>query len=285
VKQGDLLFTLDGRAIEAQIAQTEGQIARDQAQLDGAMRDFNRYTDLVAKAATPQTNLDNAKTQADVFRAAIKADQGVLDNLKVQLSYCTITAPIPGRISAAAFKVGNFVRQADLQPMATINQMAPVYVSFTVPQKNLPDLRQALANESATIDAVVPGSNERAPGQVSMIDNTVDSATGMVTIRATMPNKNEILWPGTLVSTEITLRNEEAVVVPSNAVQVSQTGSFVFVVKDGATKVQPVTVERTVGASSVISKGLSGGETVVTEGQLLLSNGTRVNPRGPKAGT
>jgi RND family efflux transporter MFP subunit len=285
VKQGDLLFTLDGRAIEAQIAQTEGQIARDQAQLDGAMRDFNRYTDLVAKAATPQTNLDNAKTQADVFRAAIKADQGVLDNLKVQLSYCTITAPIPGRISAAAFKVGNFVRQADLQPMATINQMAPVYVSFTVPQKNLPDLRQALANESATIDAVVPGSNERAPGQVSMIDNTVDSATGMVTIRATMPNKNEILWPGTLVSTEITLRNEEAVVVPSNAVQVSQTGSFVFVVKDGAAKVQPVTVERTVGASSVISKGLSGGETVVTEGQLLLSNGTRVNPRGPKAGT
>ena len=121
-----------------------------------------RYTDLVAKAATPTVNLDNAKTQADVYRAAIKSDQGLLDNLKVQLSYCTITAPIPGRISAAAVKVGNFVRQADTAPMATINQMAPVYVSFTVPQKSLPDIRQALANETATIDAIVPGSDKRA---------------------------------------------------------------------------------------------------------------------------
>jgi len=285
VKAGDPLFTLDGRAIEAQIAQTEGAIARDQAQLDGAMRDFNRYTDLVAKAATPQTNLDNAKTQADVYRAAIRSDQGLLDNLKVQLSYCTINAPIPGRISAAAVKVGNFVRQADTAPMATINQMAPVYVSFTVPQKNLADLRQALANETATIEAIVPGSDKRAQGQVTMIENTVDPATGMATIRATMPNEGEILWPGTLVTTEITLRIEEAVVVPSNAVQVSQTGSFVFVVKDGAAKVEPVKVERTVGNTSVIASGLSGGETVVTEGQLLLSNGTRVSPRGPKSGT
>jgi membrane fusion protein, multidrug efflux system len=285
VKKGDVLFTLDGRAIEAQIAQTEGAIARDQAQLAGAMRDVVRYTDLVAKSATPTVNLDNAKTQADVYRAAIKSDQGLLDNLKVQLSYCTIAAPIPGRISAATVKVGNFVRPADTSAMATINQMAPVYVSFTVPQKNLSDLRKALASETATIDAVVPGSNERAPGQVTMIDNTVDPATGMVTIRATMPNKNEVLWPGTLVSTEIILRNEEAVVVPSNAVQVSQTGSFIFVVKDSIANVQAVTVERTVGDLSVISKGLSGGEMVVTEGQLLLSNGSRVNPRGPKAGT
>ena len=285
VNQGDLLFTLDGRAIEAQIAQTEGAIARDQAQLEGAIRDVTRYTDLVAKSATPVVNLDNAKTQADVYRAAIKSDQGLLDNLKVQLSYCTITAPITGRISAAAVKVGNFVRQADTSPMATINQMAPVYVSFTVPQKNLPDIRQALANETATIDAIVPGSDKRAGGQVTMIENTVDPATGMAMIRATMPNKDEILWPGTLVTTEMTLRIEDAVVVPSNAVQVSQTGSFVFVVKDRTAEVQPVTVERTVGTSSIISKGLAGGETVVTEGQLLLSNGTRVNPRGPKAGT
>ena len=119
-----------------------------------------RYTDLVAKSATPVVNLDNAKTQADVFRAAIKSDQGLLENLKVQLSYCTITAPITGRISAAAVKVGNFVRQADTAPMATINQMAPVYVSFTVPQKNLPDIRQALAAETATIEAIVPGDDQ-----------------------------------------------------------------------------------------------------------------------------
>ena len=138
VKQGDLLFTLDGRAIEAQIAQTEGAIARDQAQLDGAERDVDPlHRSGRQERRRPTVNLDNAKTQAEVYRAAIKADQGLLDNLKVQLSYCTITAPITGRISAAAVKVGNFVRQADTTPMATINQMAPVYVSFTVPQKRL----------------------------------------------------------------------------------------------------------------------------------------------------
>jgi RND family efflux transporter MFP subunit len=282
VNAGDLLFTLDGRAIEAQIAQTEGAIARDQAQLDGAMRDVTRYTDLVAKGATPTVNLDNAKTQAEIYRAAIKADQGVLENLKVQLSYCTVRAPIAGRISAAAVKVGNFVRQADTQAMATINQMAPVYISFTVPQKNLPDIRKAIAAESATIQALVPGETKRAQGSVTMIENTVDPATGMAMLRATMPNTDELLWPGTLVTAEMTLRNEEAVVVPSTAVQVSQTGSFVFVVDNGVAKVQPVKVERQVGGETVIASGLNGGETVVTEGQLLLSNGTRVNPRAPR---
>ncbi len=279
VEQGQLLFTLDGRALEAQIAQTQGMVARDNAQLAGAERDVARYTDLVAKNATPIVNLDNAKTQADVFRAAIKSDEALLDNLKVQLSYCRITAPITGRISAASFKVGNFVRQADAPPMATINQMAPVYISFTVPQNVLPDIRRALAAETATVEALIPGSTERANGQVTMIENTVDSATGMATVRATMPNEGEVLWPGTLVTTEVTLRNEEAVVVPSSAVQVSQTGNFVFVVADGKAKVQTVKVERTVGTDSVIGSGLSGGETVVTEGQLLLSRGAAVNIR------
>ncbi len=279
VNQGDKLFTLDCRVMEAQIATTEGILARDQAQLAGAERDVSRYTDLVAKNATPVVNLDNAKTQTDVYRAAIKSDQGTLDNLKVQRSFCDVTAPIAGRISAANVKVGNFVRQADLTPMATIIQMAPVYVSFAVPQKNLPALRQAIANETATIQAAVPGQAKRAEGQVSMIENAVDSTTGMAMIRATMPNADEVLWPGTLVTAEVTLRVEEAVVVPSNAVQVSQTGSFVFVVEDGKAKVQPIAVERQVGMDTVITSGLNGGETVVTDGQLLLSNGLRVNPR------
>ena len=283
VKKGEPLFTLDGRAIEAQIAQTEGAIARDRAQLEGAERDVRRYTDLVAKSATPVVNLDNAKTQADVFRAAIKADSGLLENLKVQLSYCTVTAPIDGRISAANVKVGNFVRQADTTPMATINQMAPVYVSFTVPQKVLPEIRQALAAKTASIEAIIPGDKKRATGQVTMIENTVDQTTGMVTIRATMPNKDELLWPGTLVTTELTLRVEpQAVVVPSTAVQVSQTGNFVFVIDNDVAKKQDVKVERTVGDQSVIGSGLNGGETVVTDGQLLLANGTRVNARKAK---
>jgi multidrug efflux system membrane fusion protein len=282
VNKGDLLFTLDCRAVDAQIEQTEGQVARDQAQLAGAERDVVRYTTLVAKNATSQQILDTALTQADVYKAAVKSDRGLLENLKVQRSYCTIAAPINGRISAAAVKIGNFVRQADTSPMATINQMAPVYVTFTVPQKNLPELRGALAAQSATVEAIIPGGQKRAPGKVSMIENTVDSATGMATIRATMPNTDETLWPGTLVTTELTLRSEEAVVVPSNAVQVSQTGSFVFVVDNGKAEVRHVEVERQVNDETVISVGLKGGETVVTDGQLRLSNGSRVAPRAPK---
>ncbi len=282
VKKGDLLFTLDGRSLEAQITQIEGALARDKAQLAGAERDVARYTDLVAKSATPIVNLDNAKTQQDVYRAAIKVEQGLIDNLKVQLSWATIRAPISGRISAAQVKVGNLVRPADTSPLATIIQVSPVYVSFTVPQKSLPDIRQAIAAETATIEAVIPGDKKRATGTVTMIENTIDPATGMATIRATMPNTDELLWPGTLVNTEMTLRVEDSIVVPSSAVQISQTGNFIFVVKDGAAKVQHIEIARQVGHETVIASGLSGGETVVTDGQLLLSDGKPVNVRTPK---
>jgi multidrug efflux system membrane fusion protein len=275
VNEGDILFTLDSRTVEAQVRQAEGMIARDQAQLDGAERDVRRYTDLVAKGATPTINLDNAMTQADTFRAAMKADQAALDNLKVQLSYCVIRAPIPGRISSAAVKAGNFVRQADLTPLATINQMAPIYVSFALPQRSLADVRQALAAESATLEAVLP-SGERAPGQVSMIENSVDSSNGMVMIRAAMPNKDELLWPGTLVNALMTLRTERRITVPATALQTSQTGTFVFVIKDGTASVRPVKVVRTIDGLSSIESGLQEGEVVAIDGQLQLSNGSKV---------
>ncbi len=284
VKQGDLLFTLDTRAIEALMRQAEGNIARDQAQLDGAARDVRRYTDLVSRAATPVINLENAETQVAQFTGALKADQAVLDNLKVQLTYCSIRAPISGRISMANVKVGNFVRSADTAPMAMINQMSPVYVTFTIPQKNLPDVRRALAAETANVEVIIPGESRHASGAVTMIENTVDTATGMVTIRATMPNEDELLWPGTLVNAQMTLRVESAVAVPSVAVQVSQAGPFIYVVKDRKAGVQPGKVARTVGLESVISEGLQGGETVVTDGQLLLANGSVVAPRERKDG-
>jgi len=284
VKQGDLLFTLDGRALEAQIRQAEGQVARDKAQLEGAERDVRRYTELVAKAATPLTNLDNARTQADVFRAAIQTDQAMLDNLSVQLSYCTIRAPISGRISTAAVKVGNVVRAADALPLATIIQTAPVYVTFTVPQRYLPDIRLAISNETAFVEAFIPGDPRHASGQVTLIENIVDTSTGMATIRATMPNNDEILWPGTLVNTRLTLRSEDSISIPSVAVQVSQQGTYVFVVKDGAARQQPVKVSRTIGGESVIEDGLADGDTIVTDGHLLVTNGSKVAPRERKAG-
>src|ERR1700704_5258649 len=257
VNEGDLLFTLDSRQIDAQIEQAAGMLAKDQAQLEGAQRDLKRYNDLIGKGATTQVNVDNAKTQADILIGSIKADQAALDNLKVQKSYTTIRAPFSGRISganvkignfvrpadtaarfrgvfvAATVKIGSFVRPADTAPLAIINQMAPVYVPFAIPQRVLVDLREAMANGSSKVIATIPGHQTSEDGKVAMVENSVDSTTGMVTVRGVMDNASETLWPGILVATRLTIRTEDAVVLPTVAVQRSQSGNFVFVVKDG----------------------------------------------------
>lgn len=282
VKQGDLLISLDSRSLEAQILQAEGNIARDKAQLEGAERDLKRYTELVSKGATAVTNLDNAKTQSAVYAAALKADEAILKNLQVQLSYATIRAPISGRISAASVKVGNFVRSADLLPIATIIQTAPVYVSFPMPQIQLPSLRDAIAEGASSVEVVVPGEAKRPIGRIAMIENTVDPATGMVNVRAMMPNENEVLWPGTLVQTYLNLRNEELVTVPSTAVQVGQTGTYVYVIKNDVAELHPVQVARTLGSVTVLESGVADGDSVVINGHLQLTNGARVAVRGAK---
>jgi membrane fusion protein, multidrug efflux system len=284
VREGDPLFTLDSRAIEAQVRQVEGLLAGARANLEQAERDVARYTELLAKNATTVVTLQNARTQTNIFRASVDSNTAQLENLNVQLSYCKIRASITGRASMAAVKVGNFVRAGD-STLATLIQTFPVYVTFALPQGHLPDLRQALANETATIEAIVPGDPRRASGQVTMIENSVDAPTGTVPVRATMPNTDELLWPGTLVQVRLTFRREEAVTVPSTAVQVSQTGPYVFVVNDDVATVRPVQVARVLDSESVLAGGLEGGETVVTNGQLLLSNGTKVAARAPKAGS
>jgi RND family efflux transporter MFP subunit len=285
VNKGDLLFKLDSRAIEAQMREVEAVIASAKAQLEQNERDMDRYTELVAKNAATLVQLNNTRTQVNIWRATVNSNGAKLENLKVQLSYCTIFAPISGRISQANVKVGNFARPADVMPLATIIQVAPVYVSFALPQRNLPDLRQALAAETASVEAAIPGETRRASGQVTMIENTIDTATGTVPVRATMPNTDELLWPGTLVTVHVTLREDVAVVVPAIAVQVSQAGSFVFVVEKGVAQVRPVKVARVREDEAVLESGLEGGETVVTEGQLLLTNGSRVAPRRANVGS
>lgn len=243
-----------------------------------------RFNELIGKGATTQVNVDNAKTAADTATATIQADQAILDNLKVQKSYTKITAPITGRISAATVKVGNFVRPADTSPLATINQMAPVYVTFAIPQRVLSDLRDAMKDGQSSVTATIPGNGKSETGKIAMVENTVDATTGMVTVRGIMANDNELLWPGILVNTTLTVRTENAVIVPSVGVQRSQTGNFVFVIRDGKAQVQPVTIGRTFRGFSVIDSGLEGGEDIVVDGQLLLSNGTPAAPRSRKAG-
>lgn len=285
VKYGDLLFTLDGRAIEAQIHQAEGMVARDKAQLEGAERDIRRYTELLAKNAGTRVSVENAQTQADMLRGTLKANEAILQNLRVQLSYTRIYASITGRISAASVKVGNFVRPADIAPLAIIVQTKPIYVVFGVLQRRLPEVRDAMRSGSDRVEATVPGEVEPAVGRLAMTDNTVDTTTGMIAIRALVENEQEQLWPGALVNVTLTMRSEPGITVPSVAVQVGQNGTFVFLVKDGAAKTQPVKVARTVDGESVITEGLSGGEVVVTDGQLLLADGIKVAPRQRRAGT
>src|SRR4051795_7072752 len=245
VSEGDLLFTLDARQIDAQIEQAEGGLAKDQAQLEGAQRDLKRYSELIGKGATTQVNLDNARTQSDILIGTIKADQAALDNLKVQKSYTLIRAPFSGRISAANVKVGNFVRPADTAPLAVINQMAPVYVTFAIPQRVLVDLREEMKKGDSGVTATIPGHQKSEDGKVAMVENTVDSTTGMVTVRGIMDNANETLWPGILVNTKLIVRVEDGVTVPSAAVQRSQNGNYVFVIVDGKAHVQPVEISRT----------------------------------------
>jgi multidrug efflux system membrane fusion protein len=278
VKAGDIMFQLDPRSAAAQLQQAEGQMLRDKASLEGAQRDLKRNTDLVAKGATPIINLDAAKTQAGVFDGAVKADEAAIENLKVQLTFCTIAAPIDGRIGLIAIKEGNSIKANDV-PLATINQMQPIYVSFALPQVDLPALKAAMDRGPVEVSVRAQG-DQGAPtkGFVEFFDSAVDSSTGTIAVRAKMLNDDLRLWPGQYVNTSVSLGMEpDVLTVPQTAVQVGQNGNYVFVIKSDRAEVRPVKATRTIDGKSVIASGLSEGEQVAIDGQLRLGNGTRVD--------
>ena len=282
VSEGDLLFTLDSRQIDAQIEQAEGVLARDQAQLEGAQRDLRRFTDLVAKGATTQVNVDNARTQSDILAGSIKANQAALDNLKVQKSYTTIRAPFSGRIGVANVKVGNFVRPAD---PACRHQPDGA---------GLRDLRgsAARAGRPAGVDgervsgvtATIPGHQRSESGKVAMVENTVDMATGMVTVRGIMNNENESCGRGRWSRPSLSSAARDRSWCrrsPCSAARAAISSSSSRTARPRSSRSRS---DRTAQGMSVISEGLAGGESVVVDGQLLLSDGSRVEPRTRKAG-
>ena len=287
VKAGDVLVTLDDRQAQAQLAVAQAQLAKDEAQLEQATRDVNRYTDLVARSATPTVNLDNAKTQVALSKAAILGDHAAIDNLKVALGWYTITAPISGRVGVVNIKSGNIVKGGDASTggvLATINQISPIYVALSVSQKLLPALRDAMAN-GVKVSATPQGATKSAEGRLALLDNTIDPATGAIVIRAEFDNADEFLWPGQLCNLTLTLREEpDTVVVPKEAILISQAGNYVFTVANGVAHVTPVTVGRTEGKETVVIKGLNGGEKVVVDGSLLLFEGAKVAVRDAAKG-
>jgi multidrug efflux system membrane fusion protein len=276
VKEGDLLVRLDNRALKAQLAQADALVTKDRAQLEQARRDLARAEDLLAKRISTEVQRDTAATAVKVQEAQLAADEAARANLAALLSYTEIRAPVSGRIGSIALKVGTMVKAVDTQPIMTVNQLDPIYVSFAVPQSVFSDLRRALNAGKVAVEARV--GNGTAGGTVAFTENTVDLATGTVLAKALMNNSDERLWPGAFVSVRAVLGVEaNAVAVPSAAVQIGQQGSYVFVVRDGRkAELVPVTVARTVGNESVIASGLSGGEKVVVDGQLRLVNGAEV---------
>jgi multidrug efflux system membrane fusion protein len=282
VKTGDVLFILDTRAAGAQLMQAEAALAKDRAQLENAKRDVARFKPLTEKEFISRQQFDTAQTNAASLEATVLADQATVDNFKVQLTYYTIRSPMDGRVGTIALKTGNAVKAQDTISLVTINQIKPIYASYAVPQRELPGIRAAMSAGTVPVQATIPGDPGQAiTGKIFFFDNQIDPTTGTISVKAIFDNADERLWPGEFVNVSTTLRvDPDVVVVPASAVQVGQTGSFVYVVKaDNTVEFRPVTVSRTINNESVIAKGLNGDERVVTDGQLRLTNGSRVEIR------
>jgi multidrug efflux system membrane fusion protein len=284
VKEGDVLYELDARQIDAQIRQAEAVVAKDRAQIEQTQRDLARNEQLVRTNVGSVVNLQNAQTADALARAALAADQAALDNLRVQRSYYTIVSPVTGRVGIGIQREGSAIRAGDASgTLVTVNQITPIYVNFALPQKLFPALQSASGRGGAPVTATIQGSAAILEGKVVAIDNTADATSGNIGVRASFQNDNEILWPGLLCNITVTLGHDDAaVVIPRDAVQSSQDGTIVFVVEKGVARIRKVVVDRFEGATAIIGSGLKGGETVVTDGQLRLVDGTPVSPQPDK---
>lgn len=280
VEKGQVLVTLDRRPFEAALQQAEATLTRDLAQLANAKAQAVRYQDLMQRGIATREQIDQITANAAALEATVGADRAVVDNAKLQLDYATITAPIAGRTGLLQVHPGNLVRANDTAPIVTINKITPVYVSFAVPEAQLPELKRYMARGELSVIAQPPDDDRTASkGRVSFIDNAIDMTTGTIKVKGTFPNTDRRLWPGQYVNVTVTLTSDPtAIVVPSVAVQTGQQGQYVFVVKaDQTVELRTVAVARANGEETVIRTGLTPGETVVTDGQLRLVAGSRIN--------
>lgn len=307
VRKGDPLFTIDPRPSQAGVAealanqsrafgqqkQAEANLAKDMAQAKTAEVTAQRYETLYKEGVISREQYDQARTNADALAAVVKADQAAIASeqesvnaakaaataSRVQLGYTDIRAPISGRTGTLMIHQGNVVKANDTNPLVTINQISPIFVSFSVPETQLPDIKRYMAQSALLVTATIP--NDGGPpeqGTLSFVNNAVDTATGTVKLKATFTNDQQRLWPGQFVNIAMTLTvQSDAVVIPSSAVQTGQKGRYVFVVKpDQTVESRDVEVQRTAGEKTIVSSGVTVGETVVTDGQLRLRPGSRI---------
>ena len=285
IKAGDVIVTLDNRQITAQLRQSEANMTRNRTNLANAKREVDRYSELVGRDFVSKQKFDDLKNQVSVLEAQVRADEAAVDSLRVQLSFTTIRAAITGRAGAVNLTAGNAVKGNDTGTIVTINQVQPIDVKFGLPQRHFAALRDAIAKGEAVVSAGPPGDTARARGLVDFVDNAIDPASGTFQVKATFANGDLTLWPGMFVETSLRLGvQKQAAAIPSAAIQSGQQGPFVYVIKpDDTAEVRQITITRDTGQVAAIGRGLEIGERVVIDGQLRLTNGTRVEIRTPAA--
>jgi multidrug efflux system membrane fusion protein len=278
VQKGDLLCQLDARPYQAALKKAEATLARDRVVMENAKSNYERYRQLVKEGIVTQEQAEGFRTTAESAAASVAADQAEVENARAQLSYCTIKAPISGRLGVLSVNQGNVVKAND-SALVTINKLTPIYATFTIPEKELSEIKRQLAGGKVVVEAEVPGvAGAVEKGVISFLDNSVDAATGTIKLKGLFENSRKRLWPGQFVNLSITLAvRRNAVVVPSQAVQTGQQGQYVFVVKPDATsELRPVGTGPASQGMTVIEKGLQPGERVVIDGQVRVIPGAKV---------
>lgn len=282
VKKGDLLFRIDPRPFQAQLRQAQANLARDQAQHEKARSDLDRYAQLSQKGFSSQQKYEEAKATLAALQAIIRADQATVEMAKLQLEFTEIRAPIDGRTGNMLITPGNLIKANDTPALVVLNETRPIYVAFSVPESNVADLKARMVKGPLSVTVSLPERpDKRMTGDVTFINNAVDTATGTIQLKATFANEDELLTPGQFVRVAVNLEMlTDALVVPTGAIQDGQKGSYVFVVRADMT-VEPrnVTIGPAADNRTVIRSGLTVGETVVTDGQLRLFPGALVQPQ------
>ena len=287
VKKGDLLFTLDARPFEAALAQAQGTLAHDKAQAELDRVEAERYEALYKAGVTAKETLDQMQANYIAEQAAVRADEAAVQAAQLQVDYCQIYAPTDGRLGAIQVYPGNIVKQNDVPVLIVINQITPIFVDFAVPEQYFAPIEKFMDKGTLQVEATPYGDTKPEIGTLTFVDNSVDNTTGTIKLKAKFENTDHRLWPGQFSTVLLRLAEDEnATVVPSQAVQTGAKGDFIYVVKSDMTAEQrPVKVARTIGGDAVISSGIVPGETVVTDGQLRLIPGIKVEIVGAPSGS
>ncbi len=285
VTKGQVLLTIDPRPYEAALAQAKATLARDKATGAYNRAQAQRYKTLFDQGVVPAEQVDSVTSSADASDAIVNADEAAVKTAELNLEYCTITSPIDGRTGTIMVKQGNLVKVADV-PIVVINQVNPIYVNFTVPQQYWPDIKEKVDRRALHVMATIPqDSGQPVAGTLTFVDNSVDTTTGTIHLRGTFENSQNRLWPGLYVNVLLTLSEQpNATVVPAHSIVTTQQGSYVYVVKaDNTVEQRTVVPNRTIDNETVVDKGLRPGEMIVTDGQINLLPGAKIEVKSTDA--